>query len=107
MVEHAQDYPWSSAQALCGLRAEVLLSTEFPPPDVIGDWATWLGEERDERAIDRIHRQTNTGRPCGTLAFATRLESLLGRASRPGKPSRKLKQRARPQDPERKTNGNP
>ncbi len=79
MVEHAADYPWSSAAAHCGLCTDALLSNEFSAKGVIDDWAAWLRNEEDEDAVTRIRRQTNSGRPCGTSAFLTRLESLLSR----------------------------
>ncbi|GMV91386.1 MAG: hypothetical protein AMXMBFR82_11640 [Candidatus Hydrogenedentota bacterium] len=54
------------ARAHCGLATDTLLLKEFPPPGVIGDWAEWLRVEEDPDAVDRIRRQTNTGRPCVT-----------------------------------------
>lgn len=92
MVEHAEDYPWSSAAAHCGLRADALLSDEFPVKGVVEDWAAWLRNEEDEDAVTRIRRQTHTGRPCGAPAFLTRLGSLLHRDLHPGKRGRKRKQ---------------
>lgn len=92
MVEHAEDYPWSSAAAHCGLRADALISDEFPVKGVVEDWAAWLRNEEDEDAVTRIRRQTHTGRPCGAPAFLTRLGSLLHRDLHPGKRGRKRKQ---------------
>ncbi len=92
VVEHAEDYPWSSAAAHCGLRADALLSDEFPVKGVVEDWAAWLRNEEDEDAVTRIRRQTHTGRPCGAPAFLTRLGSLLHRDLHPGKRGRKRKQ---------------
>jgi putative transposase len=34
MVEHAEDYLWSSAAAHCGLRDDILLDADFPPSGV-------------------------------------------------------------------------
>jgi putative transposase len=43
-------------------------------------------------AVDRIRRQTSTGRPCGESRFVVQLENLLGRVLRPAKRGRKPKQ---------------
>ncbi len=53
--------------------------------------ALGLCNEEDEDAVTRIRRQTHTGRPCGTPAFLTRLESLLGRIVGPNQRGRKKK----------------
>ncbi len=42
MVERAEDYLWSSAAAHCDLRDDILVSREFPIPDVIANWHEWL-----------------------------------------------------------------
>jgi putative transposase len=65
MVDRAEDHPWSSARAHCGLGIDTLLSNEFPPPGVIDNWADWLHVEDNSDAVDRIRRQTSTGHPCG------------------------------------------
>jgi len=117
MVDRAEDHPWSSAPAHCrlglspakrsgdgtvpfeardsgapcGNQLDPLLSKEFPPPGVIEDWAEWLRVEDDPDAVDRIRRQTNTGRPCGGSQFVVALENLLGRILRPAKRGRKPK----------------
>jgi putative transposase len=83
LVERAEAYPWSSAAAHCGLRRDPLLSNEFPPPGVIGDWEEWLSDSEDEEYVKRIRTHTHTGRPCGTPDFLEQLENLLQRALRP------------------------
>jgi putative transposase len=47
--------------------------------------------EEDPDAVDRIRRQTSTGRPCGGSRFVVQLENLLGRLLRPAKRGRKPK----------------
>ncbi len=73
-VARAEDFPWSSAPAHCGLRLDRLLSTEFPPPGAIPDWAQWLQNEEDLDAVNHIRTRTHTGRPCGNPSFIDRLE---------------------------------
>ena len=105
LVARAEQYPWSSARAHCGLAKDTLLSGEFPPPGVVDDWAAWLTHEDDAAAVDRIRQQTNTGRPCGSVAFVERLEGLVGRLLRPGRRGRKAGTVIR-MDGEREVNAN-
>ena len=91
LVERAEDYPWSSAAAHCGLRPDAVLSAGFPEPGIIEDWKAWLSEAEDEEAIARIRQQTHTGRPCGSARFLTHLENMLQRVLRPRKRGRKSK----------------
>jgi putative transposase len=64
MVTRAEDYPWSSASAHCGLRQDPLLS---PIPQsyglVIGNWSDWLAERYDTANDDLVRQHTRTGRP--------------------------------------------
>jgi hypothetical protein len=47
--------------------------------------------EEDPDAVERIRRQTRTGRPCGRTRFVAQLENLLGRILHPAKRGRKPK----------------
>jgi putative transposase len=47
VVERAEDYRWSSAEAHCGVRSDPLLDTAFPEPGIIEDWQHCLREEDD------------------------------------------------------------
>lgn len=91
MVERAEDYPWSSAVAHCGLRKDPLLDPAFPPQGAIPDWADWLASPEDEEHVQLIRARTNTNRPCGSASFVRRAEALLGRALEPKAPGRKRK----------------
>ncbi len=69
LVERAEDYPWSSAAAHCGLRADGLLSdpcelTFRLAPD---KWRQWLREpwQADDEMATRLRQCTHTGRPAG------------------------------------------
>jgi len=90
LMEKAEDYPWSSAAAHCGIRHDAVLSKEFPPPGVVSDWAHWLTNEDDADA-QRLRTCTRVGRPCGNASFVARLESLLDRALSPKPRGRKPK----------------
>jgi len=87
IVERAEQYGWSSAAAHCGFRHDALLSTDYPPSGVIPNWPEWLVDDRDED-IERIRKQTHSGRPCGSADFVEHLESLLNRLLRQRKRGR-------------------
>jgi putative transposase len=90
IVQRAEEYEWSSAEAHCGIRSGGLLSRDFPPPGVISNWSEWLGDENEAQS-ELVRRQTHTGRPCGSLAFVARLEGFLKRTLRLQKVGRKRK----------------
>ncbi|MDA2928105.1 transposase [Acidobacteria bacterium AH-259-G07] len=46
IVHRAEDYPWSSALAHCGLRQDPLLVALSVDKRLIPDWATWLATEQ-------------------------------------------------------------
>ena len=95
LAERAEEYPWSSAAAHCGFRDDAVLTEDFPPPGVIGDWSEWLYEPRedDDLRCDALRRHTRTGRPCGSSKFVDQLERLLQRHLRPKKGGRPRKHR--------------
>jgi len=86
LVAAAHDHPWSSAAAHCGIRADSLLSADFPPPDVVPDWSDWLADAgADAAALDTLRTNTRSGRPCGSPSFVERIEAALARILRPRK----------------------
>ena len=90
LVDRAEDWPWSSAAAHCGGRANPLLSpVEMPWP--VPDWSAYLADE-DDADITAIRHQTKTGRPCGSQPFIENLESALSRHLRPKKRGPKPRQ---------------
>jgi len=95
MVQRAEDFPWSSAPAHCGVRApHPVLAKGFPPDDAIDDWAEWLHEDFWDMSVwEHIRRQTHTGHPCGSKEFLDQLEGSLGRSVRPNKGGRPRKKR--------------
>ena len=88
LVAKAQEWPWSSAPAHCGIKQDSILAGDFPPPGVVSNWDEWLSVE-DAEISDVLRRHTHTGRPCGTPAFVTHLEEILSRFLRPKKRGRK------------------
>lgn len=84
LCDRAEQWPWSSARArLLGdadpLLAPELLESMLPACDTS---ECRIGEETHETL--RLH--TRTGRPLGSDGFVDRIESMTGRALRPGRP---------------------
>jgi putative transposase len=89
LVERAEDYPWSSAAAHCGLRADPLLDQDFPPAGLVPDWAAWLATELSEEHLEEIRSNTRKGIPWASVPFLRELERLFGIPLLPRKRGRK------------------
>ncbi len=85
LAETATDYPWSSARANAGLAEDQLLSNPRPVPGADRDWIATLAKGLDPELMERLRRNTVTGRPTGDEAFLGRLERHLMRSVRPQK----------------------
>ena len=96
LVRKAENYPWSSAAAHCGLKDDKLLTTkptwqkEFKS---IGDWSKWLAEGDAPQELEVLRRNVEKGQPCGSEKFVKKLEKITGRVLvfRPqGRPRKEL-----------------
>ena len=85
MIVRAEDYPWSSARAHCGLAEDDLLDPDWPPADAILDWSAWLANGYNIELEKSIRERTLTGRPCGDTDFVRSAEVALGRQLAPRK----------------------
>ncbi len=102
LTTRAEDWPWSSARAHCGLESGApLLAADRPfggmhPDPMTGEpipWSDWLARGiGDEDAASRLRTATLTGRPCGDETFVKDLEQRLGRSLTPQKRGRKPKE---------------
>jgi putative transposase len=80
MVDRAENYPWSSAAAHCGMRLDPILSPlPLLRPPQTSDWSSWLADSEDEALLAKIRHHTRTGRPMGHQEFVADLESRVGR----------------------------
>ncbi|MGH9339242.1 MAG: transposase [Acidobacteriota bacterium] len=77
MIEIAEDYPWSSAAAHCGLKEDKVLDKSFPPNGLISNWSNWLSSDLPVNDTEQIRNATRRGIPCGSKSFLTELESML------------------------------
>jgi putative transposase len=92
MVKKAEDYPWSSAAAHCGLINDPLLTPllEIKSAIPVNEWSGWLALPQDDESIDTLRRNVEKGLPCGSNAFIEKLERLAERTLRfrpQGRPS--------------------
>lgn len=85
MVNHAEEYAWSSAVPHGSGIEDRYLHAGLPFADVITDWSAWLASEPDETTIGAIRGATATGRACGSDAFVQRIEAYSGRCLHPQK----------------------
>jgi putative transposase len=88
MVERSEHYLWSGAAAHCGLRDDILLDKNFPPPGMVENWSEWLRIDHSEDERRQIRHHTFSGRPWGAPEFLQLLEALIGRPLHPRKPGR-------------------
>ena len=82
LVTRAEDYPWSSASAHCGLRSDALLTrdpTWVEQFRCAGDWSAWLACEEDPAERELLRRNTAKGLPCGPPEFMKLLAERTGR----------------------------
>jgi putative transposase len=91
LVARAEDYPWSSARAHCGITVDPLLTANWNDKPLIKDWSSWLAGDGDIERERRIRERTYTGRPCGDDEFVKRIETAVGRPLSPGKPGPKAR----------------
>ena len=73
------EYPWSSARAHCLATEDELLAAERRLEPPTGDWSAWLRTGMERPVLEKIRRDTATGRPTGSDEFVARLEEQLGR----------------------------
>ncbi len=95
LVSRAEDYPWSSAGAHCGLRGDATLSRNdhwLRQINAIDDWSRWLAAGEELQRVADLRSQTRRCMPCGSVAFIDSLEATTGRTLRPrprGRPWRR------------------
>lgn len=82
LVEHAADWPWSSARAHLGGPADPLTDPE-PLLERWPDWRSVLEAGERGRVLEAIREREHSGRPLGSNAFLDRLATVTGRPLRP------------------------
>ncbi len=88
LVGKPEEWRWSSARANLGLVDDPLLRAR--PADVkVDNWHEYLARTECRMDVDRLRRQTETGRPSGDANFIDNLEAITGRRIRCRKRGRK------------------
>lgn len=84
LVDRAEDYPWSSAAAHCGLREDRILESKQRSSVLSGitDWSAWLAREVPEEYRAVLKRNELRNLPCGSDEFVDGLEKSIGRQLR-------------------------
>ena len=86
LVNRAEDWPWSSAQAHLAGRDDRLVQTR-PLLELVPAWEEFLAAGQPENEVAAIRRAGQSGRPLGSSAFTRTLETRTGRVlttQRPG-----------------------
>jgi len=84
MVAGAEEYPWSSAAARCGLISNINLA----PHASLGigvmqkEWSAWLAVPESADVMKALSMYTEKGLPCGSDAFIAKLEKQADRILR-------------------------
>lgn len=88
LVEHARQWPWSSAKAHLKGRDDRLVKVK-PLLAMVGDWKAFLRSAVAEEELRDLREHGRTGRPLGSSHFLDRLESRVGRVLKRQKPGPK------------------
>ncbi len=96
MIKKAEEYPWSSAAAHCGLKVEPFLATLPDSMEGISQeyWSEWLALSENQNMIAVIQRNIEKGLHCGNDKFIDRLEVVAKRSLRykpQGRPFKEIK----------------
>jgi putative transposase len=95
LTSQAQDWPWSSAAAHCGVSETScwLAMERFRQRWPANAWCAYLDEGETAEQLRELRRCTHTGRPLGGKAFIQELEGITKRSlvpSKGGRPRRNL-----------------
>lgn len=79
LVEHPQDWLWSSANAHLSGTYDVLVRSS-PLLDLVDDWSTYLTTPLMENQLDDLRSRSRTGNPAGSARFLYMVENHIGRS---------------------------
>jgi putative transposase len=90
LVSTAEDWRWSSTRAHQEGVDDELVCVR-PMLDRVADWSAYLLDGDCDAELDRLRRNTRTGRPLGDDQFVDTAERLSGRTLRPKRAGRRKK----------------
>jgi putative transposase len=81
LAARAQDFPWSSAAAHCGIRRDPLIEPASSSSLLrrIDDWSSWLAAGIPDECAKLFQRNARLGLPCGSSSFVAHLEKMADR----------------------------
>jgi len=82
IVDKAEDYRWSSADAHCCKRIDPVLTKDPVWKErlrSIDDWSSWLSIKDSPDRLDVLRSYIMKGLPCGSKDFILSLEKITGR----------------------------
>ncbi len=95
IVARAEEFPWSSASAHCGLAGDRLVP--FRPRSAqltgIADWSNWLRKGVSDQLVETIRKNGSQNLPCGSDAFIETLEKAARRTLRYRRAGRECEQK--------------
>ncbi len=94
LVADATEYRWSSARCHSGMEESELLASGRPFPGREANWPAFLACGLESEVLERLRRNTCTGRPTGSEEFVRIQEDQTGRVLRPLKRGAKADARA-------------
>lgn len=95
LVLDAADWPWSSATPHLSGHDDALVRVA-PLLAMVPDWRALLNSAMPEEELRELREHAHTGYPLGNATFVERLERIVARKLRPGKPGRPSKLPKRP-----------
>ena len=91
LAGRAEDWCWSSVHALLDPARGDGITHTSPVLERVPDFAGFLKDGEDQAQSASLRRSESVGRPLGDEAFLTRVQTILGRDPKPGKPGPKPK----------------
>jgi len=81
LVDQAQEWKWSSAEAHCGAAAPpAWLATEkFKKRWSASAWCAYVGRNESDSELREVRQCTHTGRPLGSRGFVGEIEAATNR----------------------------
>ncbi|MFH2093210.1 MAG: transposase [Pseudomonadota bacterium] len=91
MVKQAEEWQWSSAKAHIDAKNDGIVKASFLLERMSITWKTFLSSDVKTTQIKEFQKHERTGRPLGGDSFVEKLEVVLGRKLKLGKPGPKKK----------------
>lgn len=78
LAKNPEDYPYSSAKAHILRQKDPILKEPLFNEDELGEYRRFVKLEEDKRILERIRKQTRSGKPLGERGFLETLSEKMG-----------------------------